>query len=70
MENSSVESQKDVNAVDDVPLRTRRGLSMYKVYGDGALLVLKKTSLKSINTLWLSADELSQWGVVLEPTKI
>ena len=34
-----------------VPLRTRRALSLYKVYGNSALLVLNRTSLNSINTL-------------------
>ena len=29
------------NASEDVPLRARRVLSLYKVYGDSALLVLK-----------------------------
>ena len=33
----------------DVPLRTRRGLSLYKVFGDCALLVLNGTSLKCNN---------------------
>ena len=35
----------------DVPLGTRRALSLYKVYGDGALLVLNETLLNIINTL-------------------
>ena len=35
----------------DVPLRTRRGLSLYKVYGDSTLLVLSRTPLNSINAL-------------------
>ena len=30
----------------DVPLRTRRALSTYKVYGDSAILVLNGTALK------------------------
>ena len=34
-----------------VPLRTRRALSLYTVYGDGALLVLSGTSLNSGSTL-------------------
>ena len=36
---------------EDVPLKTRRALSLYKVYGDSALLVLNETSLNIINTL-------------------
>ena len=35
----------------DVPFRTRRALSLYKVYGDRALLVLKRTSLNNVNAL-------------------
>ena len=34
-----------------VPLRTRRALSHYKVYGNTALLVLNGALLKSINAL-------------------
>ena len=37
--------------VKDVPLRTRRGLLLYKVYGDSSFLVLNGTPLISINTL-------------------
>ena len=48
---SSVESQKGVNAVQDVPLRTRRALSLYKFYGDSALLVLNGASLNNVNAL-------------------
>ena len=39
----------------DVPLRTRRGLLLYKVYGDSALLVLNGTALMP---LWLSVDDM------------
>ena len=35
----------------NVPLRTRRALSLYEIDGDSALLALNKTSLNSINTL-------------------
>ena len=35
----------------DVPLRTRMALSLYKVYGDSALLLLNRTSLNSVNAL-------------------
>ena len=35
----------------DVPLRTRRALLLYKVYGDNALLVLNRTSLICNNAL-------------------
>ena len=37
--------------VKDVPLRTRRALLLYKVYGDSALLVLNGTSLICNNAL-------------------
>ena len=36
---------------NDVPLRTRRALSLYKVCGDNALLVLNGTSLYNANAL-------------------
>ena len=36
---------------EDVPLRTRRALSLYKVYGDSAPLVLNGTLLNSVNAL-------------------
>ena len=43
----SVESQKGIWLFKDVPLRTRRALSLYKVYGD-------RFALKnSIQSLWL-----------------
>ena len=35
----------------DVPLRTRRALSLYKVYVDSTLLVLNGTSLNSYSAL-------------------
>ena len=35
----------------DVPFRTRRALSMFKVYGDSAHLVLNGTLLNSVNAL-------------------
>ena len=35
----------------DAPLRTRRMLSMYKVYGTSALLVLNGTLFDSVNTI-------------------
>ena len=44
-------TRKTLSIFTDVPLRTRRALSLYKVYGDGALLVLNGTSSKSDNTL-------------------
>ena len=45
----SVENQKGI--IKYVPLRTRRPLSLYKVYGNSALLVLNGTSLNSDSTL-------------------
>ena len=36
---------------NDVPLRSRRVLSLYKVYGDSALLVLNGTLMNSVNAL-------------------
>ena len=37
--------------IKDVPLRTRRALSLYKVSGNSALLVLNGTSLICNNAL-------------------
>ena len=39
------------NIQTDVPLRTRRGLSLHKVYGDSTLLALNWTSLNSDSAL-------------------
>ena len=36
---------------NEVPLKTRRALSLYKFYGISALCVLKGTSLNIINAL-------------------
>ena len=35
----------------DVPLRTRRALSLYKVYGKNALLIISGTSLNNVKAL-------------------
>ena len=48
---SSVESQKGIMIFNNVPLRTRRALSLYRVYGNSALLVLKGTLFSSVNAL-------------------
>ena len=49
----------------DVPLKTRRVLLLYKVYGDSALLVLSGTSLNSVYALQALSrrDELTQLHV-------
>ena len=39
-------------------LRTRKPLSLNKGYGDSALLVLKGTSLNSVNALLSLTDEM------------
>ena len=44
-------ARKALMLVKDVPLRTRRVVSLYKVYGDIALLVLNRTLLNSFHTL-------------------
>ena len=63
MHTSSFESQKGINAV---PLRTRRALSQYKVYGNSTLLVLNETSLSSNNTLLvLNGTSLSSFNTLL-----
>ena len=49
---SSAESQKGVNAVQRCSIENQKGaLSLYKVYGNNALLVLNGTLLNSVNTL-------------------
>ena len=42
----------------DVPLRTKRGLSLYKVYCGSTLLILNGTSLNRVNALLSAAKEL------------
>ena len=44
-------ARRALKQLKDVTLRTRRGLSLYKVYGDSALLVLNGISLVSVNAL-------------------
>ena len=48
---STVESQKGAINIQDVPFRTRAARSLYKVYGNSALLVLNRTSLYSDSAL-------------------
>ena len=48
---SNLRARRALMLFTDVPLRTRRALSLYKVYGNSALLVLNGTSLNSDNTL-------------------
>ena len=50
----TVESQMGITTLSilkDVPLRTRRALSLYDVYGNSALLVFNGTSLNSDSTV-------------------
>ena len=42
----------------DVALRTKRGLSMYKVYGDSTLLVLNGTPLNSVNAILALSQQI------------
>ena len=39
------------NGVKDVPLRTRRALLLYKVYGNSSLLLFNRTSFNSDSLL-------------------
>ena len=52
-----LKARRALTLFDDVPLRTRRALSLNKLYGDSALLVLNTTLLNSVNALLV----LSQW---------
>ena len=64
LEISSIESQKGVNAVQRCSVENRRVLSLYKVYGNSALLVLNRTLSNSINallTLSCIYDRLGLW---------
>ena len=62
---SSVESQKGTLSIFwDVPLRTRRALLLYKLYGDGVLLVPNGTSLNSDSAL-LALNWRYVWITVL-----
>ena len=44
-------ARRSLSLFNNILLRTRRALSMYKVYGDSALLVLNGTLLNSVNAL-------------------
>ena len=44
-------SKRALTPLNNVPLRARRLLSLYKFYGDSAFLVHNGTSLNSVNTL-------------------
>ena len=46
-----------------VPLRTRRALSLYQVYGDSALLVLNGTSLNCLNVLLALSRRVSSFNL-------
>ena len=59
---SSVESQKGANNIQrcsDQNQKSRRALSLYKVYSDSALLVLNGTSLNSDSALLAINDDMS-----------
>ena len=43
--------RRALSLFNDLPLRIRWALLLYKVYGDSTLLVLKLTSLNSVNAL-------------------
>ena len=49
-------ARRELSLFNNVPLRTRRALSLYKVYGDNALLVLSRTARTPFRFL---ADDMS-----------
>ena len=49
--NGKLRASRALLLFNDVPLRTRRALLLYKVYGNSALLVLNGTSLNNVNAL-------------------
>ena len=51
MGNCQFRARRELSLFNDVPLRTRRGLSLYKVYDDNALLVVNRTLLNNVNAL-------------------
>ena len=48
---NKLRARRPLSLINNVPLRTRRGLLPYKVDGDSALLVLNGTLLNSLNAL-------------------
>ena len=46
----------------DVPLRTRRALLLYKVYGDSALWFSTEHLWSAVTPFWLSADDMYAYG--------
>ena len=65
---SSFESHKGIITIQfNVPLRNRRGLSLYKVYGDSALLVLNGTSLMPF---WFSANGMYRKGTSIREAPV
>ena len=57
-----------VNTANDALLRTRRALSLYKVYGDSALLVLNGTSWNMLTPLWFSTRWYVPSGIWMRPS--
>ena len=51
-------ARRALSIFKDVPLRTRRGLSLYNVYGNSTLLVFNGTSLKKKASFWLLTDDI------------
>ena len=49
----------------DVPLRTRRALSLYKVCGDSALLVLNGILLNSVNALLALSQQYISMTIIM-----
>ena len=59
-------ARRALSIFKDVPLRTRRALLLYKVYGDSTLLVPNGTSLNSNSTLLvLSGTSLNSDSALL-----
>ena len=53
----------------DIPLRTKRALSLYKVYGDSILLVLNGTSLKIVNAILALSQQAYNWKLTRQSQK-
>ena len=55
---SQLRARRALILFKDVPLRTRRALLMYKVYGESALLVSTEHHWTALTPFWLTVDDI------------
>ena len=65
-----VSARRALSLLNDALLRARRVLSLYKVYGDSALLLPNQTSLNNITALVVLSRHYQQIPVASTTTKI